>query len=153
VIACAALAARTSAQEAGRGARSETSDEKRWQAVAPRRVEPGGGGIRVAAPIMGGSGGVRVKADEKVAGGGPLIRLADSEAQARLASAEAQVQMRKRTRNDEAAPTRAAARRRAEDGVGDAEKAMWEAQAALDKAVIERRAGRGSDGDLDSART
>jgi HlyD family secretion protein len=153
VVGCAALAARTSAQEAGRGSRSETTDENRWQAVAPGRVEPARGEIKIAAPIMGVIGEVLVKANDKVAAGDPLIRLADSEAQVRLASAEAQVAMRKRTRNDEAAPTRAAARRRAEDAVGDAEKALWEAQAALDKAVIDRRAGRGSDADLDAART
>ena len=94
-----------------------------------------------------------VKANDKVAGGDPLIRLADSEAQARLATAEAQVGMRKRSRNDEAAPTRAAARRRAEDAVADADKVVWDAQAALDKAVIDRRVGRASDADLDAART
>jgi HlyD family secretion protein len=152
-VACAALAAKTGAQEAGRAPRPEPADEKRWQAVAPGRVEPAGGEIKIAAPTMGVIGEVLVKANDKVAAGDPLIRLADSEAQARLATAEAQVGMRKRSRNDEAAPTRAAARRRAEDAVADADKAVWDAQAVLDKAVIDRRAGRASDADLDAART
>jgi ABC-type glycerol-3-phosphate transport system substrate-binding protein len=44
-VACAALAAKTGAQEAGRALRPEAADEKRWQAVAPGRVEPAGGEI------------------------------------------------------------------------------------------------------------
>jgi HlyD family secretion protein len=85
--------------------------------------------------------------------GEPLIRLADEEAQARLAAAEAQVAMRKRGRNDEAAPSRAAARRRAEDAVADADKAVVEARAALDRAALDRRGGRASDADFEAART
>ena len=61
--------------------------------------------------------------------------------------------MRRRLRNDENPSARAATRRRAEDAVADADKGVVEAQAALDKAAIERRAGRGSDADLDAART
>ena len=40
---------------------------------------------------------------------------------------------------------KAAARRRAEDAVADADKAVAAAQAALDKAMLDRRAGRPSD--------
>lgn len=150
-ISIAALAPKTSAQEAGK-ARADTADEKRWQAVAPGRVEPASGEIKIAAPTMGVIAEVLVKANDKVFAGEPLIRLADNEAQARLASAEAQVALRKRSRNDEAAPARATARRRAEDAAADADKAVIEAQAALDKAALDRRAGRASDADLDAAR-
>jgi HlyD family secretion protein len=151
-VACAALAAKTGAQEAGRALRPEAADEKRWQAVAPGRVEPAGGEIKIAAPTMGVIGEVLVKANDKVAAGDPLIRLADSEAQARLVTAEAQVGMRKRSRNDEAAPTRAAARRRAEDAVADADKAAAQAQADLDKAALDRRAGKSSEATAEAAR-
>jgi len=48
---------------------------------------------------------------------------------------------------------KAAARRRAEDAVAGADKAVAEAQAALDKAALDRRAGRGSDAALEAART
>ena len=43
-------------------------------------------------------------------------------------------------------------RRRAEDAAFDGEKAVIEAREALDKAAIEKRAGRGSDADIDAAR-
>ena len=102
---------------------------------------------------MGVISNVLVKVNDKVFAGEPLIRLADSEAQARLATAEAQVGFRKRARNEENAPARAAARRRAEDAVADADKAVAEAQAGLDKAAVERRGGQGSDADLEAART
>jgi HlyD family secretion protein len=110
---------------------------------------------------MGVIGQVLVKVNDKVIAGEPLIRLVDDEAQARLAAAEAQVAFRLRARNEEAAPVRstarrtaeaaiadtdkAAARRRAEDAVADADKAVAAAQAALDKAMLDRRAGRASE--------
>jgi len=152
--ACAftALVPRIGAEEAARAARAETPEEKRWQAVAPGRVEPASGEIRIAAATAGVIGEVLVKANDKVFAGEPLLRLVDHEAQARLASAEAQVAMRRRARNDESASARAVGRRRAEDAVADAERAVTEAQAALDRAAVEKRAGRGSDADLNTAR-
>jgi HlyD family secretion protein len=153
LLALGALESKPGAQEATRAARPEAGNDKRWQAVAPGRVEPSSGTIKIAAPTMGVIAQVLVKANDKVFAGEPLIRLADKEAQARLATSEAQVAFRKRARNDESAPTRAAARRRAEDAVADADKAVLEAQAALDRAAAERRAGRASDADLEAART
>jgi HlyD family secretion protein len=150
--AAAALVPMIRAEEAARTSRIETPDDKRWQAVAPGRVEPTSGEIKIAAPIVGVIGEVLVKANDKVFAGEPLIRLVDSEAQARLATAEAQIALRKRARNDESPSSRASTRRKAEDGVADAEKALSEAQAAVDRAAIERRAGRGSDADVDAAR-
>lgn len=160
VFVAAALAARTGAQETARASRPEAADDKRWQTVAPGRVEPSSGEIRIAAPAMGVIAQVLVKVNDKVTAGEPLIRLVDDEAQARLAAAEAQVAFRLRARNEEAAPVRstarrtaeaaiadtdkAAARRRAEDAVADADKAVAAAQAALDKAMLDRRAGRAS---------
>jgi HlyD family secretion protein len=169
VFALVALAARTGAQDAPRAVRPEAADDKRWQTVAPGRVEPASGEIKIAAPVMGVIAQVLVKVNDKVSAGEPLIRLIDNEAQARLAAAEAQVAFRLRARNEETAPVRstarrtteaavvdtdkAAARRRAEDAVADADKAMAAAQAALDKALVDRRAGRASDADRDAART
>jgi HlyD family secretion protein len=150
--AAAALVPMIRAEEAARTSRIETPDDKRWQAVAPGRVEPTSGEIKIAAPIVGVIGEVLVKANDKVFAGEPLIRLVDSEAQARLATAEAQIALRKRARNDESPSSRASTRRKAEDGVADADKALLEAQAAVDRAAIERRAGRGSDADVDAAR-
>jgi HlyD family secretion protein len=135
------------AQEPGRG-----TDEKNWQAVAPGRVEPVSGEVKIVAGVGGVIGDVFVKAGEKVVAGEPLVQLRDREAQARVASAEAQIGMRRRARNDQAPSSRASDRRKAEDAVADAEKAVIEAQAGFDKACVEKRAGRGSDGDIDAAR-
>src|SRR2546422_1352399 len=151
VFALAALAARTGAQDAGRAPRPEVADDKRWQTVAPGQVEPSSGAIKIAAPVMDVIAQVLVKVNDKVFAGEPLIRLTDNEARARLAAAEAQVAFRLRARNDETAPPRrtarrrakdavadadkAAARRRAEDAVANADNAVVEAQAALDRRV------------------
>jgi HlyD family secretion protein len=132
---------------------AQSGEEKPWQAVAPGRIEPFSGEIKIAASSIGLIGEVLVKAGDKVAAGDPLIRLADREAQARVANAEAQVAMRKRARNDQNPSARAGDRRKAEDAVADGDKAVLEARAALDRAVIERRAGRGSDADVENARS
>ena len=149
----AALAPDSHAQEPSRAVRADAADDKRWQAVAPGRVEPASGEIKIGASIVGVIGEVLVKANDKVLAGEPLIRLIDNEAQARLATVDAQIALRRRLRNDENPSARAATRRRAEDAVADADKGVLEAQTALDRAAIERRAGRGSDADVDAART
>ena len=176
-LALAVLAARTGEQEGARAGRPEAADGKRWQTVAPGRVEPASGTIKIAAPVMGVIAQVLIKVDEtKVFAGEPLVRLVDTEARARLAAAEAQVAFRLRARNDESAPAasaarpsrpatprrgevvaanvdKAAARRRGEDAVADADKAVMEAQAALDKAVVDRRAGAASNTPIEMARS
>lgn len=175
-LALAALAARTGEQEGARAARPEAAGEKRWQAVAPGRVEPVSGTIKIAAPVAGEIAQVLVKVNDKVFAGEPLVRLVDSEARARLAAAEAQVAFRLRARNEESVPAQparpappvgprrrgeapaaadndmATARRRAEDAVADAAKAAAVAQADLDKAAVDRRAGKASDATVEAAR-
>jgi HlyD family secretion protein len=176
----AVLAARTGEQESARAGRPEAADGKRWQTVAPGRVEPVSGTIKIAAPAMGVIAQVLVKVDDKVFAGEPLVRLVDTEARARLAAAEAQVAFRLRARNEESAPAaspprarpaprarptprpqgevamanadKGAARRRAEDALADADKAVMEAQAALDKAVVDRRSGATSNAAVEAAR-
>src|SRR5262249_21663910 len=103
-LALAVLAARTGEQESARAPRSEAPDGKRWQTVAPGRVEPVSGSIKGAGPVMGVIAQVLVKVNDKVSAGEPLIRLVDTEARARLAAAEAQVAFRLRARNEESAP-------------------------------------------------
>src|SRR5215472_9640583 len=87
VVALAVLAARTGAQDAGRTRRAETADDKRWQTVAPSRVEPSSGAIKIAASVMDVIAQVLVTVNDKVFAGEPLIT--DNEARARLAAAEA----------------------------------------------------------------
>src|SRR5271156_2573369 len=133
-----AVAAQMRAQEASRA--SEAADDKGWQAVAPGRVEPKSGEIKIAAPVVGRIGEVLVAVNDKAFAGEPLIRLEDGEARARVATAEAQIALRKRARNDQSTSSRAAERRRAEDWVADAERGVFEAQAAVDQTAAARRA-------------
>ena len=141
------------AEEAARATRGEPPDDRRWQAVAPGRVESLSGEIKIAAPVVGLIGEVLVKPNDKVSAGEPLIRLHDNEIQARLAASEAQIAVRKRTRNDQNPSSRASDRRKAEDSVADAEKALIDTRAAFDRTAFDMRAGRGSEADLETART
>lgn len=132
---------------------SDAPADKRWLAVAPGRVEPVSGLIRIAAPVVGVVDEVLAKANDKVFAGQPLVRLRDQEARAQLASVTAQVAMRKRIRNKESASSGAAAQRKAEDAAADAEAAVFQVRSLLDRAVADRRAGRGSDAGVAAARS
>src|SRR3974377_1113102 len=123
-IAFALGAAKLQAVHAGGVVRP--ADEKNWQAVAPGRVEPASGEIRIAAPLAGLIAEVPVKTGDKVAAGELLVRLKDREVEARIASAQAQIAMRKRARNDQAPSSRAGDRRKAEDAGSDGEQAILE---------------------------
>ena len=109
------------------------------------------GEIKIWAPVIGRISEVPVNANDKVLAGEPLLRLDDEEARARIAMAQAQVTMRKRARNDQAAG-KAADRRKAEDAVADAEATLVEARDAFDKVALAKRAGSGSDADIATAR-
>ena len=119
------------------------SDDRPWLAVAPGRVEALSGQIRIAAPVAGLVDKVLVKANDIVFAGEPLIRIADEELKARLAAMQAQVEVRKRARDQARASGKADDRRDAEDAVADAEAAVREAQVALDRAAAEWRANSG----------
>jgi HlyD family secretion protein len=121
---------------------ADPQDERSWQAVAPGRVEPWSGEIKIAAPVVGRIGEVLVGVNDKVFAGEPVVRLEDDEARARIATAEAQIALRKRARNDQSTSSRAAERRRAEDWIAEAERGVFEAQVAVDQAAAARRAAR-----------
>jgi HlyD family secretion protein len=140
------------AQEASTAAPSGPAAQKRWTAVAPGRVEPLSREIKIASPVIGRIAEVLVKPNDKVFAGELLVRLEDNEALARLAAADAQAALRKRVRNDASTPKGSAERRKAEDGVADAERAVAEARAGLDRSAAARRAGRTSQAGFDSAR-
>jgi HlyD family secretion protein len=128
------------------------ADDKNWQAVAPGLVEPRSGEIKVTAPVIGLISEVMVQSGEKVIADEPLIRLDDEGARARVATSQAQVEMRKRARNDQGAG-KAADRRKAEDGVAEAEAAVVQTRDSFDAAVKAKHGGSGSDADLTAART
>ena len=123
-----------------------------WAAVAPGVVEPRSGQIKIAASVVGRVSEVLVKINDEVATDEPLLRLDDEDAQGRVASAEAQVAMREKARNEKSAG-RAANRRDAEDAVADAEATVVDARNTFDKAIHVKRSGSGSDATITSART
>ncbi len=123
-----------------------------WQAVAPGVVEPRSGEIKIAAPVIGRISEVFVRANDRVLADEPLVRLDDEDAQARVASAQAQVAMRERARNEKSAG-KSANRRDAEDAVADAEATLADARNAFDKAVRAKRAGSGSDATVNATHT
>jgi len=127
--------------EGARPASAATSEPegKRWLAVAPGRVEPRSGMVKVASPGVGIVHKVLVKVNDTVFAGEPLILLNDDEIRSRYAAAEAQAGMRQRLRNEQQATGKAEERRKAEDALADAETAVFNAQTAVDKASAEWR--------------
>ncbi len=144
----AALPLRVGAQEPAR-AKSD-ADRKNWQAVAPGRVEPRSGEIRIASPMIARIAEILVKPNDEVFAGEVLIRLEDDEVRTRWAKADLQVALRKRARP--APQAKDAARRKFEDAAADAETAVVAARAAVDRAAVARRRGDGSEDALAAAR-
>lgn len=134
------------------GAQQATPDDKNWLAVAPGLVEPRSGEIKLMASTVGVISDVLAHGGDKVLAGVLLVRLADEEARARVAASQAQVDMRKRARNEQGAG-RAAERRKAGDAAADAEAAVIQARDSFDAAVANRRNGRGSEADSVAARS
>jgi HlyD family secretion protein len=147
-----AIAAIGSVKPAIWGMSADVSKEKRWQAVAPGRVEPCSGQIKLATDVMGVVDKVLVKTNDKVFAGEPLIHLADDELRARLAAAQTQVDMRERARDERSATGSAKTRRKAQDAVADAERAFYGARSAVDRIAAGLRANGGPDADLTAAR-
>jgi HlyD family secretion protein len=141
------LAALAIASEAARAAPSE---QKLWEAAAPGRVESASREIRVSAAILAPIAEVLVHMNESVSAGDLLVRLDDREALARLALAEAQVDDRRRARN-EGAQT-AWEQVNLADSVAASERAVAAARAALDLIVASRRGGTASEADVANAR-
>ena len=134
-------------------AASAQQSDKRWRAVAPGKVEPPSGIIKVAAPTIGLVSKVLVKVGDTVFAGEPLVLLDDSEIMARYAAAVAQAGMRKRLRDEQRASGKTLDRREAEDAVAEAETAVFDAQSAVDKAAVAWRATGGSTASLTNARS
>ena len=133
-------------------AADKATGDKRWLAVAPGRVEPRSGMIKIASPAIGLIDRVLVKANDTVFFGEPLIQLKDDELQAKLMAAEAQATARWRARNEQSSTGKADVRRKAEDALAYAERAVFNAQAAVDKAAAQWRASGEPDTSLTKAR-
>ncbi len=144
------------AQQAAVTANAPAADTPRgqWAASATGRVEPKDGEVRIVAPAASEIMEVTVKANDKVEAGDLLVRLDDEDIWAKLRAAEAEEAVRVRERDEEpAAKGLAEDRRTAEDALAVADRDVFHARLDLDDEAAARRAGRGSDNDVASART
>jgi HlyD family secretion protein len=148
----AAIAAMGPVNPAMWGPSAAAPQEKRWQAVAPGRVEACSGQIKVASAVVGVVQKVLVKANDKVFAGEPLIQLADDELRARLSAADIQVAMRERARDEKSATSSEKRRRKVQDAVAEAERTLYDARSAVDRAAAKLRTKSGSEADLTAAR-
>ena len=152
-VVIAVIAPDQSDQSSAQATTAAAAGDQRWLAVAPGRVEPRSGTIKIATPVAGLVGRVLVKPNDTVFAGEPLIQLKDDELQARLTAAEAQAAARWRARNEQSASGKADQRRKAEDAVAYAERSVFEAQGAVDKAAAQWRASGEPDATLTAARS
>jgi HlyD family secretion protein len=146
-----ALCSLTMLASVGPGSGAEPN--KQWRVSAPGEVEPASGEIKIGSSVPGRIAEVLVKPGDTVFAGELLVRLEDEDLRAKVGVAEAQAALQKRMRNDTAAAGRAADRRKAEDAVAEAEKAVVEAQVGVDTAATARRTTGGGDAPLATART
>src|SRR5262249_51373905 len=93
-------------------------------------------------------------ANDKVGAGDLLVRLDDEELIARINSATSEASIRKRERDsgELSAGKLAQDRRSAEDSVASAERQLFQSREDHDRALRARRAGSGSEVDIDKAR-
>lgn len=124
-----------------------------WAASAAGRVEPRGGEIRVGAQSAGKINDVVVRLNDRVMQGDLLVKLDDDEPTARLAAAEAEAAVRRRERDVETVARLANDRRNAEDQVSLSERALFQAKADLDRAIVGRRTNAATAEDVAKART
>jgi HlyD family secretion protein len=123
-----------------------------WLAVAPGKVEPSSGEIRVGALMLGRVAQVLVSVNDRVGEGDLLVRLDDEETRARLTSAEAGVAARKRDRDATPASGAALDRRRADDAVAAAERAVVVAKGEVDRLSTSGRDNAAKEVELRGAR-
>lgn len=129
------------------------TDAKTWIVAAPGRVEPRTGETKLGAPILGRIAVVPVQEGDAVSKGDLLIRLDDEEIAARSDSVEAEVDARRRDRDDvDAASRDAKAIRDAEDAVAKAERRFWKARAGLDNLTAQLNSAAANTGAIKTAR-
>jgi HlyD family secretion protein len=134
-------------------AESNTSIKGAWAASATGRVEPKEGEIRIVAQTAGEIVEVNAKTGDKVQAGDLLVRLDDSDAQAKLQAATAEEAVRMLERDEEIAKGPELDRRNAEDAVAKAERALYAAQTEFDEVARKVRTGSGTAEEMNAART
>ncbi len=138
-----ALAARTS-QDTAYAQAATAAPASQWAASATGRVEPKDGEVRIASRSPGRIVEVLAETnDQGLQAGDLILRLDDQDVYAKIAAAVAEVGVRERERDDEkAAPTGVALeRRKAEDALDKAERALFAARQAFDTALLKPKAG------------
>ena len=125
----------------------------RWAAVAPGRVEPQGGEVRIGSELAGRIVEVAVQLNDRVEAGDLLAKLDDGEAAARLAAAAAEVGNRKLVRESRSSGSRADRRQRADDAVWESEQRIYAARGVFDRAMAEERAGKAEKDAVSKARS
>ncbi len=129
-----------------------TAQMAAWAASATGRVEPKDGEIRIVSQAPGEILEVIAKTGDKVQSGDLLVRLDDSDAQAKLTAAIAEEAVRVLERDEELAKGPALDRRNAEDAASKAERAVYSAQTSLDDIARRVRSGTSTADELNSAR-
>jgi HlyD family secretion protein len=132
-------------------AAQQASNDVKWSAAAPGRVEPKDGEYRLAAATLGRIVEVRVKAGEKVQAGQVIVRLDDAELNARLVAAQAEAALKKFARDDQGPSGRLKRRYDADDAVVAAEQKQIAARAALDRALEAAHDSASRDADVAKA--
>jgi HlyD family secretion protein len=148
--AAASAAAATSASPVA--ASPKAGAAQNWATSAPGRIEPKGGEIKIS-PLAGGRiTDVMVSVNQKVVAGDLLVRLEDSEIEARIAAADAEASVRRRDRDAENVTGAARDRRTAEDAAFTAERLHSMNRSELDRWLIARRQGLATDADVAKVR-
>lgn len=129
-----------------------STEQLPWVAAAPGRVEPRTGEMKVGTTLLGRVAEVLVRVNDEVEEGELLVRLDDEEVRAKLAAAEAEAGARKRERDAGAVTSGREDIRSAEDAVFSASRALTGARFELDYALIAKRNGSGTAGQLQDAR-
>jgi len=124
-----------------------------WAASATGRVEPKSGEVRITAEVPGNIKDIPVDVNDRVKKGDLIVKLDDSVALTKVASATAEAEMRERNRDREDVRGLAQERREAEDAVASAERAVFGARQAFDDALEQNRTAGGSDEAVTTART
>jgi len=149
------LSSHSQEKPAAQHAAAETGQSIRgsWAASATGRVEPKEGEIRIVAQAPGEIMEVVAKTGDKVQAGDLLVRLDDSDLQAKLTAALAEEAVRVLERDEEAVTGPGLDRRTAEDAAAKAERAVFAAQIAVDDIARKVRAGTDNADELADART
>lgn len=136
-------------------AESDTPAQPRplWAASATGRIEPRDGEIRIVPQLAGRVAEVAVKVNDRVARGDLLVRLDDEDARLKVTAAAAEAEVRKLERDEEQAKGMALDRRKAEDALSDARRALFQARMRFDKVTSDHRAGKASADDVTRARS